>query len=84
MRGRIVWAVRHHTFHHSWNLQAGSELTRRQQAFITDERFPLLLEFLRIDTLASLGSSPRMDSYAFYWRLWQETTGNPGEADSSC
>jgi putative nucleotidyltransferase with HDIG domain len=76
LRQRIVWAIRHHTFHHAWNLAPGTALTRRQQAFIADERFPLLLEFLRIDTLASQGSSRRQDVYAFYRGMWEEITGN--------
>jgi len=69
LRERIVWAVRHHTFHHSWNLQPHAELTNRQQAFIADERFPLLLEFLRIDSLASLGHGRGLEAYHFYRAL---------------
>ncbi len=72
LQERIVWAVRHHTFHHSWNLQPGAELTNRQQAFLADQRFPLLLEFLRIDNLASHGSHRNRDVFAFYHGLRQE------------
>jgi putative nucleotidyltransferase with HDIG domain len=66
---RIIWAVRHHTFHHSWNLRDRSELTARHRAFIADERFPLLLEFLRIDALASRGHPRRMAAFDFYRQL---------------
>mgnify|MGYP001210699145 CR=1 FL=1 len=69
LRQRIVWAVRHHTFHHSWNLQPTASLTRRQQAFIADERFLLLLEFLRIDSIASQGTLGGMQPYEFYARM---------------
>jgi hypothetical protein len=83
LRQRIVWAIRHHTFHHSWNLRPGAGLTRRQQAFLADDRFPLLLEFLRIDTLASQGHSRRMNVYAFYRELWQAVTTGPPAAGFS-
>jgi putative nucleotidyltransferase with HDIG domain len=73
LRERIAWAVRHHTFHHAWNLQPTATLTRRQQAFIADERFPLLLEFLRIDSLASQGHGCGMQAYAFYDNLRKAT-----------
>ena len=71
LRQRIVWTVRHHTFHHSWNLKPATPLTRRQQAFIADDRFPLLLEFLRIDAIASQGHPRRMTAYDFYRNLRQ-------------
>jgi putative nucleotidyltransferase with HDIG domain len=77
LRQRIVWAVRHHTFHHAWNLQPATPLSRRQQAFIADERFSLLLEFLRIDSLASKGNPRQMSAFAFYRELWQEISARP-------
>lgn len=77
LRQRIVWAVRHHTFHHAWNLSSRAELSRRHQAFIADDRFPLVLEFLRIDALASRGHPRRMAAYDFYRQLWQEIAATP-------
>jgi len=83
LRQRIVWAVRHHTFHHSWNLHDRTELSRKHRAFIADERFPLLLEFLRIDTLASRGQPRRMESWEFYRGLLAELQGSKSEGLSS-
>jgi len=70
-RARIVWAVRHHTFHFSWNLKAPEEASRRQRRFVADPCFPLLLELLRVDTAASSGSSGKMEAYELYKRLWE-------------
>ena len=68
-RDRIVWAIRHHTFHFSWNLNAPEEASRRQRRFAVDPRFPLLLALLRVDAAASLGSSRKMKAYGLYKRL---------------
>ncbi len=70
-RERIVWAVRHHTFHFSWNLKAPEEVSRRQRRFVADPRFPLLLELLRVDAAASSGSPGKMKAYELYKRLWK-------------
>jgi len=51
---KIVWAVRHHTFHLSWNLTTAGQATKRQKRFAADARFPLLLKLLRVDSQASL------------------------------
>jgi putative nucleotidyltransferase with HDIG domain len=75
LRERIAWAVRHHTFHHSWHLPQSAILTRKQQAFIADEKFPLLLEFLRIDSLASQGHGRGMQAYEFYDNLKRKIDG---------
>ncbi|MBT8364360.1 MAG: HD domain-containing protein [Deltaproteobacteria bacterium] len=66
---KIVWAVRHHTFHLSWNLNAPGQATRRQKRLVADQRFPLLLELLRVDSLASLGNPRGMRAYDLYKRL---------------
>ena len=66
---RIVWAVRHHTFHLSWNLNAPEQASRRQKRFVADDRFPLLLELLRVDSEASLGNPRGMRAYDLYRRL---------------
>ncbi len=70
LSGRIVWTIRHHTFHHAWQLQPGADLTHRQKAFLADDRFPLLLEFLRIDALASEGNPRRMGAYDHYRKMY--------------
>lgn len=70
-RERIVWTIRHHTFHHSWQLQSAEEITRRQRRYLDDARFPLLLEFLRIDSLASQGNPREMQTYEFYREVWE-------------
>jgi putative nucleotidyltransferase with HDIG domain len=67
--GKIVWAVRHHTFHLSWNLNAAGQATRRQKRLVTDNRFPLLLELLRVDSRASLGNPRGMKAYELYKQL---------------
>jgi putative nucleotidyltransferase with HDIG domain len=66
---RILWAVRHHTFHHSWQLQKAEDLSKKQRKYLTDPDFPLLLEFLRIDSLASKGNPSGMAAYTFYKNL---------------
>ena len=77
LRQRIVWVVRHHTFYHSWNLREDAELTNRQRIFIADARFPLLLDFLRIDAFASQGHPRRMAAYDFYRELRRELAATP-------
>jgi putative nucleotidyltransferase with HDIG domain len=74
-RRRIVWAIRHHMFHHSWQLQDPAKLTKRQRAHLVNPDFPLLLEFLRIDSATSHGSNDGTKMYAFYWQLWAEVSG---------
>ena len=70
-RERILWAIRHHTFHHSWQLQKAEDLSKKQRRYLIDPNFPLLLEFLRIDTLASQGNPHGMNAYTFYKDLWE-------------
>jgi len=73
-RERIVWAVRHHSFHFSWNLKAPEEVSRHQRRFVADPRFPLLLALLRVDAAASSGSSRKMMAYKLYTRLREIVT----------
>lgn len=68
-RERIVWAIRHHTFHLSWNLTAPEQASQRHRRFVADQRFPLLLEILRVDSAASLGHPRGMQAYELYSRL---------------
>jgi len=68
-RERITWVVRHHTFHHSWQLQKPEDLSKKQRQYLVDPKFPLLLEFLRIDSLASHDNPGGMEAYNFYKKL---------------
>ena len=79
--GKIVWAVRHHTFHFSWNLDAPDQATRRQKRFVADQRFPLLLELLRVDSQASLGNPRGMKAYELYKQLRESITADSGQVD---
>jgi len=68
-RERITWVIRHHTFHHSWQLQKPEDLSKKQRQYLTDPKFPLLLEFLRVDSLASHDNPGGMEAYNFYKKL---------------
>jgi len=68
-RELIVWAIRHHTFHLSWNLTAPEQASRRHKRFVADPRFPFLLALLRVDSLASRGHPRGMEAYEFYRQL---------------
>ena len=70
-RERIVWVIRHHTFHHSWQLQKAEDLSKRQMKYLMHPNFPMLLEFLRIDSLASQGNPDGTATYSFYKNLWE-------------
>lgn len=71
---RIVWTIQHHMFHHSWQLESADDLSNRHRAYLTNPDFPLLLEFLRVDTLASHGQNDGSRAYLFYRGLWTELT----------
>ena len=68
-RARIAWVIRHHTFHHSWQLQKPEDLSKKQRQYLVDPKFPLLLEFLRVDSLASHDNPSGMENYNFYKTL---------------
>jgi len=72
-RKRVIWSIRHHIFHHSWQLKKAEDLSKKQRKYLTDPNFPLLLEFLRIDSLASQGNPFGMEAYTFYKKLWNST-----------
>jgi len=74
-RRRIVWAVRHHMFHHSWQLQDRAKVTNRQRSYLANPDFSLLLEFLLIDAATSQGSKDITPVYRFYRQLWAEMSG---------
>jgi hypothetical protein len=69
---RIVWVIKQHMFHLSWNLEGPAGLSSRQARVLGDERFPLLLELLRVDSAGSLGNPRGLKAYEFYRRLRQE------------
>jgi len=73
-RERIQWTIRHHIFHHSWQLKKPEDLSKKQRKYLVDPNFPLLLEFLRIDSLASQGNPGGMQAYEFYKGLYQSET----------
>ena len=73
-RERIKWTVRHHIFHHSWQLEKPEALSKKQRKYLVDPDFPLLLEFLRIDSLASQGNPAGMQAYEFYKELYLAET----------
>lgn len=74
---RILWAIRHHVFHHSWQLDKAENLSKKQRKYLVDPDFPLLLEFLRIDSLASQGNPAGTQAYEFYKKLWEEIVLSP-------
>lgn len=80
-REQIVWLVHQHMFHHSWQLQAGDRVSKKQRAVLLDERFPLLLELLRADSLGSQGRNRDLSRYEFYRQLFlevmSEESGSP-------
>ncbi len=69
---RIAWAVRMHVFHHGWNLTDPSQASRHHRRVAADPRFPLLLELLRVDSLASHGNPRGLGSYHLYRQLREE------------
>ena len=75
-RERIVWAIRHHTFHLSWNLTAPEQASPKHKRFVADQRIPLLLELLRVDSAASLGHPSGMQAYELYSRLRKSVIDN--------
>lgn len=68
---RIVWAVKNHLFHLSWNLTSPDQVSLRQKRFIADSRFPLLLELLKVDSIASEGNPRGMEAYNLYKTLFE-------------
>ena len=69
---RIVFAVKNHLFHLSWNLTAPEQASPRHRRFMADPRFPLLLELLRVDSIASEGNPRGMDAYNLYKTLFEK------------
>ncbi len=76
-RERVGWLVRHHLFHASWGLARGDRASGRQRRLVADPRFPLLLELLRADAAASLGSPKAEGVYELYRELRATVTAPP-------
>jgi putative nucleotidyltransferase with HDIG domain len=70
-RELIAWAVKNHLFHLSWNLRSPDQVSSRQKRFIADSRFPLLLELLKVDSIASEGTPRGMEAYNLYKTLFE-------------
>jgi putative nucleotidyltransferase with HDIG domain len=64
----VVWLVRHHMFALSWQVRDEYGLTRNQWRFIEDRRFPLLLNLLEVDALASGARPDKLGQVDFYRR----------------
>lgn len=65
----VVWLIRHHMFALSWQVDEPEELTRRQWRFIEDRRFPLLLDLMEVDSLASGGNPEKLGQVDFYRKV---------------
>jgi hypothetical protein len=75
----VVWLIRHHMFPLCWQVEENARLSRRQRRFMTDGRFPLLLELTEIDARAASGSPQRLAHVAFYRRAWASMQPAPLE-----
>jgi len=62
----VVWLVRHHMFALSWQVRDEYDLTRNHWRFIEDDLFPLLLDLLEVDALASAASPEKLAQVDFY------------------
>jgi hypothetical protein len=60
----------------SWQVRDEYSLTRNQRRFIEDRRFPLLLDLLEVDALAS-GASPGKLAQVEFYRRAQARAANP-------
>jgi putative nucleotidyltransferase with HDIG domain len=76
---RIVWAVRHHQFHHSWQLNNINAASNRHKRFVAMEDFPLLLELLKVDALSAKGHPRGLSAYEFYRQLRQSVEKGFGD-----
>jgi putative nucleotidyltransferase with HDIG domain len=70
-RLKIVWTINQHVFHHSWSLTKIEDASRKHRIFVTDPKFPFLLEFIKADTIASHGHPEGMQVYEFYKALME-------------
>ena len=70
-RELISWAIKNHLFHLSWNLTSPDQVSPRQKRFIADPRFPLVLELLKVDSIASEGNPRGREAYNLYKPLFE-------------
>ena len=68
-REDVLWLVRNHMFALSWQVESARRLSRPQWRFITDRRFPLLVDLLEIDALASGARPDKLAQADFYRRM---------------
>ena len=68
---RIVWAVRHHQLHHSWQLKNINNASNKHKKLVAMVDFPFLLELIKVDALASQGHPDGLSTYEFYKRFRQ-------------
>jgi putative nucleotidyltransferase with HDIG domain len=81
-RERLVWAVRHHTFHLSWCLEEPEASSRRHRRFLGHPGFPLLLDLLRVDSLASHGHPRGLQAYDLYRTLLRQVQEQPSDPEA--
>ncbi len=77
---RIIWAVKHHLFHHSWQLKSIDDASKKHKKFVAVQDFPLLLELIKVDSLASKGRSNTLATYRFYKEFRQKMEAMSMEA----
>ena len=75
-RQDICWLVRNHMFALSWQVNDLRQLSHRQKRFIADPRFPLLVELMSVDAMASGPNRAKLNETSFYRRA-QAIYGNP-------
>jgi putative nucleotidyltransferase with HDIG domain len=66
VRTDVEWLVRHHMFALSWQVEEFERLSRRQWRLIADRRFPLLLDLMEVDALASGANPGKLEQVDFY------------------
>lgn len=64
----VSWLVRHHMFAISWQVGSFRQLSHRQKRFMGQPLFPLLVELMTIDALASGPNSDKLQAADFYRR----------------
>ncbi|NIQ92763.1 MAG: HD domain-containing protein [Desulfuromonadales bacterium] len=75
-REDVCWLIRHHMFALSWQIDDLRQLSRRQKRFIADPRFPLLVDLMSVDAMASGPNRAKLNESAFYRRA-RAIYGNP-------
>lgn len=68
----VVWLVKHHLFHFSWNLGNQARITRNQRRFMEHPLFPLLLKVCLADAAGSRGRSNKGEKVRLIGELFEE------------